>query len=69
MTGHNAGQTNEFYINFTRKFNFVSDYALGNAGTVADIDTNSLHLLVFSDNSTANAVEHYGNILLTGTEM
>lgn len=68
-TGHNAGQTNEYYINFSRKFNFVTDYALGTDATVGSIDTNSLHLLVFSDNSTANAVEHYGNILISGTEM
>jgi len=35
--------------------NFVTDYSRGNAGTVADIDTNGLTLVVLTDNSVANA--------------
>lgn len=40
--------------------NFQTDYSRGNAGTVADIDTNSIHLMVVTDNGTANAVVVYG---------
>lgn len=41
-------------IRIRKKLNFTSNYARGNAGTVADIDTNSLALLILTDNSTAN---------------
>lgn len=35
---------------------FVTDYSRGNAGTVNDIDTNALNLVVFTSNTTANAI-------------
>jgi len=35
---------------------FIADYSRGTAGTVADIDTNGVTLLVFTDTSTASAV-------------
>lgn len=34
--------------------NFDTDYSRGNAGTVADIDTNALSLIVVADTNTAN---------------
>ncbi len=34
--------------------NFFTDYSRGSAGTVADIDTNSLYLMIVSDTGTAN---------------
>jgi len=34
--------------------NFDTDYSRGNAGTVADIDTNSLHMLILTDDGNAN---------------
>jgi hypothetical protein len=36
--------------------NFKTDYSRGNAGTVADIDTNALHLLVVTDDATSNQI-------------
>jgi hypothetical protein len=38
----------------------ISNYSRGNAGTVADIDMNSISLLVVTDNGTANAVSCRG---------
>lgn len=35
---------------------FVTDYSRGNAGTVADIDTNGLNMVVITSNTTANGV-------------
>lgn len=48
------------------KFNFITDYSRGNAGTVADIDTNSLSLMVFTDTTTANALSFFGSWTLYG---
>jgi hypothetical protein len=38
---------------------FMTDYSRGSAGTVADIDTNGLSILIFTDNGVANAVFGY----------
>jgi hypothetical protein len=35
---------------------FMTDYSRGNAGTVADIDTNSLCLIVVTDDATSNQI-------------
>jgi len=35
---------------------FVTDLSRGNAGTVADIDTNGLNLVIFTANPTANGI-------------
>lgn len=48
------------------KFNFITDYSRGNAGTVADIDTNSLYLIAWTDNTTANAIQFHGSYTLVG---
>lgn len=43
---------------------FVTDYSRGNAGTVADIDTNGLNMVVITSNTTANGVfANYGYTL------
>lgn len=39
-------------ITINKKLGFTTNYARGNAGTVADIDTNGLHLVVFSQKGT-----------------
>jgi hypothetical protein len=43
-----AERTFSFHV----PLNFSTDYSRGNAGTVADIDTNSLHLMVVTDQGT-----------------
>jgi hypothetical protein len=35
---------------------FITDYSRGNAGTVADIDSNGLNLVIFTSTSTASAI-------------
>lgn len=40
-------------IQIKQKLNFVTSYARGNAGTIADIDTNSLFLVAIADSTTA----------------
>ncbi len=44
--------------------NFYTDYSRGNAGTVADIETNSLYLLVVTDTTTANQLAVSGGYTL-----
>lgn len=39
--------------------NFTTDYSRGSAGTVADIDTNGLSLILIAETSTASAVNVY----------
>lgn len=48
---------------------FVTDYGLGNAGTVADIDTNGLHFIAFTDNATADAIGFHFSWILRGREV
>lgn len=48
---HNLWDNRNFLqkqITINKKLNFNTNYARGNAGTVADIDTNGLHLVVIS---------------------
>jgi hypothetical protein len=35
---------------------FITDYSRANGGTVSDIDTNGLNLVIFTANTTANAI-------------
>jgi len=44
--------------------NFSTDYSRGSAGTIADIDTNSLTLLMVTDNSTSGALFASGGYTL-----
>lgn len=53
----------------TKLGGFITDYGLGNAGTVADIDMNGLFLITFTDNSTADAVGHFHKYILRGSEL
>lgn len=46
----------EQMFSIKKKLNFITDYSRGNAGTVADIDTNSLFFVTITDNVTAAAV-------------
>jgi hypothetical protein len=48
---------------------FVTDYSRGNAGTVSDIDTNGLNLVVFTSNTTASAVFATYSYTLTYTDV
>lgn len=53
----------------TRLGGFITDYGLGTAGTVADIDTNGLFLVQFTDNSTTDAIGIFFKFLLRGSEL
>lgn len=53
----------------TKLGGFVTNYGLGTAGTVSDIDTNGLFLISFTDNSTANAVGFYHRHVLRCSEL
>lgn len=44
---------NELQLNIDKKLNFVTDYSRGNSGTITDIDTNSLYLVILSDATPA----------------
>jgi len=41
-------------IQIRQPLGFITNYARGNAGTIADIDTNSLYLLFIADSTTAS---------------
>jgi len=44
--------------------NFTTDYSRGNAGTVADIDTNSLAFIIITDNTVSGAfTPHFEYVL------
>jgi len=59
-----AGQPAERTFSMHLPLNFSTDYSRGNAGTVADIDTNSLYLLVVTDTSTGSQVGIGGGFTL-----
>jgi hypothetical protein len=40
---------------------FTTDYSRGTAGTVADIDTNGVTLIIITDNNTANYIDYSFN--------
>lgn len=44
--------------------NFSTDYSRGNSGTVSDIDTNSLYLLVVTDDTAGGHSQVYGGYTL-----
>lgn len=56
VVGNYAGNPEEFNIDFNKKLGFITDYPRNNTGTVSDIDTNGLFLIVFTNNTTANAI-------------
>lgn len=51
-----AGQPAAFAIAKRIALNFDTNYCRGIAGTIADIDTNSMHLVVVTENTTVNGV-------------
>lgn len=53
----------------TKLGGFVTDYGLGTAGNVADIDTNGLFLVQFTDNGTADAIGIFFKYVLRGSEL
>lgn len=55
--------------NINKKFNFVTNYSRGTAGTIADIDTNSLSLLVFADTAITDGIGIFGAWTMMGTEI
>nr|UOF79691.1 capsid protein [Cressdnaviricota sp.]UOF82678.1 capsid protein [Cressdnaviricota sp.] len=69
VSGHSTATPNEVIFEMHSRFNFVTDYSISNAGTVSDINLNALHLLCFTDNSTANAMEHYCKYTLGGGDL
>lgn len=58
-----SGGPSEWARNFKIPLDLITDYSRGNAGTVADIDTNAISLIIFTDSTTASAT--YGNIAYT----
>jgi len=55
-------------MNFNRKLNFTTTYN-SSGNTVSDIETNSLHLLVFTDTATASAIHYNINVSLKGEDI
>lgn len=46
----------QFAIRINKKMSFETNYARSNAGTIDDIDTNSLYLVMITSNPTANII-------------
>lgn len=44
-------------IKWNKKLNFMTNYIRGNTGTVSDIDTNALHLIIFTDSTVASDLQ------------
>lgn len=63
-----TGTSYRFMTIRTKLGGFTTDYGLGNAGNVGDIDTNGLFLISFTDNSTSNAVGFYHRHVLRCSE-
>jgi len=53
-TNFNNGPPPQKIIRIRKKLRFLTDYSRGNAGTVADIDTNGLFLVIITNNSVSN---------------
>lgn len=51
-------------FNLHLPLNFSTDYSRGNSGTITDIDTNSLYLVVLSDDGNANHSTAIGSYTL-----
>ncbi|WP_445769569.1 hypothetical protein [Rheinheimera sp.] len=69
-TGLAANVPGSFYFfKFNKKINCMSNYALGNAGTVADIEEGALHFVAFSDTGTASAITVVVNVQVTGCDV
>lgn len=49
-------------IHIRKRLNFITNYARGNAGTIADIDVNSLYLVVIAQKGTVNIFNIFGEI-------
>lgn len=49
-----ASQFQQHVIHIRKNLDFVTDYSLGNAGTIADIEKNALYLYITNDNSTVS---------------
>lgn len=55
-------QTKHFNIHLP--LNFSTDYSRGNSGTVSDIETNSLYLMILTDDGTASRSLAFGGYTL-----
>lgn len=53
-------------INFKWKLGFITNYGLGNAGTIADISKNSVYMLVISDRT---GISNQGTNMFGGVRM
>lgn len=69
VNGSTAAHKSEHFLHWRVKLNFITDYSRGTAGTVADIDTNSLYLITTTDNSVASDLEFYVTWTAIGSEM
>lgn len=64
----NVSGPDEYNIRIQTPLNFITDFSRGNAGTIADIDTNSLYLLVFTDINTASSVNLIYSYITAGDD-
>lgn len=51
-------------VRIKRRLGFQTDYSLGTAGTIADIDTNSIHICALTDDSSASDITFTGSYIL-----
>jgi len=61
---YGAGQPNVRVHSRHINLGFSTDYSRGNAGTVADIDTNSLYVMIVTDQTTASTLGVVGGYTL-----
>lgn len=68
-TGHTSVHPHERVFHIRKRLNMQTVYGLGDAGGVADIATNAVHLIAFSDTTTASALNYDFESLMVATEV
>lgn len=68
MAGHTTAHPHERVLRFKKRINIQTVYGLSNSGGVGDIDKNAIHLVAFSDTTTASALEYHFQSFMMGTE-
>lgn len=61
---YNQASPMECFLHISIPFHFVTDYSRGTSGSVSDIDTNSLTLVILNDSGTASDLVAYGSFTL-----
>jgi len=60
----NPNPCSEKYIKVSIPLNFITDYSRGVAGTVADIETNTLNFVAITEGTTANDINIKASVIL-----